>query len=182
MPVTGLITKPTRRRRTWVSRFVVAALGCLVFPGCAGQSSNSPAATPTASGPASTASATYSVQLCSEAAEYQMAANTMATIDATTAGSDAVEKAVLDLQTATDNLIAVAAAENQFGPQLAELEKASTSLDATIEGLPSQDNVPTNLGEITPSVTAVEQAAKPIINSLQSGCPSVPPAVTPPTS
>ncbi len=111
-----------------------------------------------------------------------MAANTMATIDASTAGSDAVEKAVLDLQTATDNLIAVAAAENQFGPQLAELEKASTSLDATIEGLPSQDSVSANLGEIMPSVTAVEQAAKPIMDSLRPGCPSVPPAVTPPTS
>jgi hypothetical protein len=111
-----------------------------------------------------------------------MAANTMVTIDASTAGSDAVEKAVLDLQTATDNLIAVAAAENQFSPQLAELEKASTSLDATLEGLPSQDAVSANLGEITPSVTAVEQAAKPIMNSLQSGCPSVPPAVSPPTS
>jgi hypothetical protein len=179
MPVTGLVAKPTRRRRTWVARIVVAAVGCLVFPGCAGQSSNSPAATPTASGPAST---TYSVQLCSEAAEYQMAANTMATIDASTAGSDAVEKAVLDLQTATDNLIAVAAAENQFGPQLAELEKASTSLDATIEGLPSQDSVSANLGEIMPSVTAVEQAAKPIMDSLRPGCPPVPPAVTPPTS
>jgi hypothetical protein len=111
-----------------------------------------------------------------------MAANTMATIDASTAGSDAVEKALLDLQTATDNLIAVAAAENQFGPQLAELEKASTSLDATIEGLPSQGNGSTNLGEITPSVTAVEQAAKPVMDSLQPACPSVPPAVTRPTS
>lgn len=62
-------------------------------------------------------------------------------------------------------VIAVAAAENQFGPQLAELEKASTSLNATIEGLPSQGNGSTNLGEITPSVTAVEQAAKPIMDS-----------------
>jgi len=124
----------------------------------------------------------YSVQLCSEAAEYQTSANAIATLDASTAGSAGVKTALQDLQTATNNLIAVAAAENQFGPQVSELEGASASLNAIIAGLGGQEDLSTNLGRITASVSAVEQAAKPIVDNVRPGCPSVPAAATPPTS
>jgi hypothetical protein len=55
-------------------------------------------------------------------------------------------------------------------------------LDATIEGLGGQADPSASLGEITSSVTAVDQAAKPMMDSLRAGCPSVPPAETPPAS
>ena len=39
-----------------------------------------------------------------------------------------------------------------------------------------------NLGKIAASVGAVEQAAKPIMDSVRSGCPSVPGVEMPPAS
>jgi hypothetical protein len=180
MPVTGGISELACRQGAWAARFVVTALGCLILAGC---SESTPApAPPGESSPTSAGSATYSVQLCSEAAEYQTAANATVTLDASTAGVDGVKLALEDLQTSTNNLIATAAAENQFGPQVAELEKAGASLDATVAGLSGQDSLPANLGEVAASVGAVQEAAKPIVDSLRPGCPSVPPAEIPPTS
>jgi hypothetical protein len=175
MDVTGGTTEPACRRRTRVIRAITAGLGCIVLAGCASQSTTAPPAS-------SSASPTYSVQLCSEATTFQTAANDVATLDVSTAGTDGVKQALLDLQTATNNLIAVAANEKQFGGELPALEKAGASLDATIEGLGGQADPSASLGEITSSVTAVDQAAKPMMDSLRAGCPSVPPAETPPAS
>ena len=71
------------------------------------------------------------------------------------------------------------AAKEQFGPQVAELEKAIASLRATLAGLSDQDSLSTNLGKIAASVGAVEQAARPIVDSVRTGCPAVPPAELP---
>jgi hypothetical protein len=95
-------------------------------------------------------------------------------------GADGVKSALQNLNTAADNL--QAAARAQFGPQVAELEKAIASLRGTIAGLTDQDSLSTNLGKITASVSGVEQAAKPIVDSVRTGCPSVPPVETPPAS
>jgi hypothetical protein len=108
MHVTGGITELAFRRRTRVAGFVAAGLGCLVLAGCASQSTTAPTG--------STASATYSVQLCSEAALYQTAANDVVTLDVSKAGADGVKQALLNLQTATNNLVAVAANENSSAP------------------------------------------------------------------
>jgi hypothetical protein len=124
--------------------------------------------------------ATYSAQLCSAAAEFQTAANAIVGLDATAVGVDGVKKALQDLATAGSNLRA--AAQEQFGPPSAELERAVASLRGTIAGLTGQDSLSTNLGKIAASVAGVEQAAKPIVDSVRSGCPSVPPAEAPPTS
>jgi hypothetical protein len=159
------------------ARLCAAALGCFILAACGGTSTTAPPAASSAAGPAK-----YSVQLCSEAAEYQTSANAIATLDASKAGTDGVKTALEDLQTATNNLIAVAAAENQFAPQVAGLEGASASLNTTLAGLDGQEDLSTNLGKITASVSAVEQAAKPIVDNVRPGCPSVPPAAIPPTS
>ena len=172
MHVTGGTTELACRKRTRTALFIAAGLGCLVLAGCASQSTTAPPAS-------STASATYSVQLCSEATTFQTAANDVATLDVSTAGTDGVKNALLDLQTATTNLIAVASNEKQFSAQLPALEKASASLNATIQGLDSQSDPSATAAETTASVTAVDQAAKPMMDSLRSGCPSVPPAETP---
>jgi hypothetical protein len=95
-------------------------------------------------------------------------------------GTDGVKAALQDLQTATSNL--AAAAQDQFEPQVAELEKAVASLRGTIAGLSDQDSLSTNLGKIAASVGVVEQAAKPIVDSVRTGCPAVPPVETPPAS
>ena len=95
-------------------------------------------------------------------------------------GSDGVKKALQDLETAASNLWT--AAQDQFGPQGAELERAVASLKGTIAGLTDQDSLSTNLGKIAASVAGVEQAAKPIMDSVRTGCPSVPPVETPPVS
>jgi hypothetical protein len=182
MPVTRSTTQRACEKWSVAAGLAAGALGCLVLAGCSGAGST---ASPTTSGMStavSPGSAQYSVQLCAEAAEYQTAANAIAPLDVSTAGIDGVKPALLDLQTATDNLIAVASAENQFGPQVAELEAASASLDTTVAGLGGQNGAPADIGAVTASVSAVEQAAQPMMDSLRAGCPSVPPAAIPPTS
>jgi len=166
----------TRRDRPNAWRLLAVALGCLLIGGCAGQGG-------TASAPAPSApptSATYSPQLCSAAADYQQAANAVIHLDASKVGTNGVKAALEDLQTAAQNL--TLAAKAQFGPQVAELEKAVASLRGTLAGLSGQDSLSTNLGKIAASVGAVEQAAKPIVDSVRTGCPSVPAAELPPAS
>ena len=106
--------------------------------------------------------------------------NAIVTLDASQVGSDGVKKALQDLETAAKNL--GAAAQDQFGPQVTELERAIASLRGTIAGLSDQDSLSTNLGKIAASVGVVEQAAKPIVDSVRSGCPSVPGVELPPAS
>ena len=55
------------------------------------------------------------------------------------------------------------------------------SLRDTIAGLSDQDSLSTNLGKIAASVGVVEQAGQPIVESVRTGCPSVPPAEAPPS-
>ncbi len=153
-------------------------LGGLVLVGCAGQGTSAPA--PTASSSAPATAATYSSELCSAAADFQKAANAVVHLDASKVGTDGVKTALQDLQTAAQKL--TVAAKAQFGPQVADLEKAIASLRATLAGLSGQDSLSTNLGKIAASVGAVEQAAKPIVDSVRTGCPSVPPAEIPPAS
>jgi hypothetical protein len=175
-----VVVEPERtyRKSTQTARFVAATLGCLVLAGCAGGSSTPPPPTPTVSTPVPPAPAAYSAELCSAAAQFQTAANALVSLDASRVGTDGVKNALQDLETAANNLIG--AAQDQFGPQVAELEKALASLRGTIAGLTDQDSVSTNLGKITASVSIVEQAAKPIVDSVRTGCPSVPPVETPP--
>jgi hypothetical protein len=125
-------------------------------------------------------SATYSAELCSAATEFQTAANAIVTLDATQVGSDGVKKALQNLQNAATELRS--AAQEQFGPQGAELERAVGALRGTIAGLTDQDSLSANLGKIAASVGVVEQAAKPIVDSVRTGCPSVPSVETPPAS
>ena len=179
MPSTVGITKTGRacRKSTRAPRVVATALGCLVLSGCTSESAAPPPPPPPTVAPTS---ATYSAELCSAAAEFQTAANAIVTLNATAVGADGVKNALQGLETAATNLWA--AAQDQFGPQGAELEKAIASLRGTIAGLTDQDSLSTNLGKIAASVAVVEQAAKPIVDSVRTGCPSVPPAETPPAS
>jgi len=167
------------RSRAWAPRIVAAAVGCLVLVGCASQGSAPPASPPSPT-VAPTTSATYSGELCSAAAEFQTAANAIVDLDASQVGTDGVKKALQDLETAGTNLIA--AAGQQFGPQVAELKMAVASLRGTIAGLTDQDSLSTNLGKIAASVGVVEQAGQPIVESVRTGCPSVPPVEAPPTA
>ena len=179
MPSTVGVTERACRKSALVPRVVAAVLGCLVLAGCTSQSPPPPPPPPAPTAAAPTP-ATYSAELCSAAAEFQAAANAIVTLDATKVGADGVKKALQDLETAGSNLIA--AAQGQFGPQVAELESAVASLRGTIAGLSDQDSLSTNLGKIAASVGVVEQAAKPIVDSVRTGCPSVPPVELPPAA
>ena len=112
--------------------------------------------------------------------KFQTAANDIVTLDATKVGSDGVKKTLQNLETAAGNLWA--AAQDAVRSQGAELQSAIASLKGTVAGLTDQDSLSTNLGKIAASVAGVEQAAKPIMDSVRTGCPSVPPAETPPAS
>jgi hypothetical protein len=171
------ITQRRRRNGTKAGWIGAAVLGCLVFAGCAGQSAAPPPPPPVAT-PTPSAPATFSSELCAAAAEYQQAANAIVNLDATKVGTEGVKKALQDLETASNNLIA--AAQEQFGPQVEDLEQAIASLRGTIAGLSSQDSLSTNLGKIAASVSVVEQAAQPIVESVRTGCPSVPSVELPP--
>jgi hypothetical protein len=175
----GIVGRTRRgcRRSAWL---LAAALGCLILVGCASQGAAPAPPSPTVSTPVPPTSATYSAELCSAAAEYQTAANALVRLDATQVGVEGVKAALQDLETAASNL--KDAAQDQFGPQVAELERAIASLKGTIAGLSDQDSLSTNLGKIAASVGGVEQAAKPIVDSVRAGCPSVPPVETPPAS
>ena len=141
--------------------------------GCASPAPSSPAASP----PAPSTSTTYSTALCSAAAEFQNAANALVSLNAKQVGADGVKKALQDLESAATNL--GQAAKDQFGPQVAELEKAIASLKGTIAGLSDQDSLSINLGRIAAAVGLVEEAAEPIMDSIRTGCPSVPPVSLP---
>ena len=180
MPSTVGVTERACRKTARVPRVVAAALACLVLAGCTSQSSPPPPPPPPPAPTAAPTSATYSAELCSAAAEFQTAANAIVTLNATQVGSDGVKKALQDLETAASNLRA--AAQEQFGPQGAELERAIGAWKGTIAGLTDQDSLSTNLGKIAASVAGVEEAAKPIVDSVRTGCPSVPPVETPPAS
>jgi hypothetical protein len=183
MPSTVGITEAERFCRESAPRaprVVVAALACFVLAGCTSQSSPPPPPPPPPAPIVVPTSTTYSAELCSAATEFQTAANAIVTLDATAVGVDGVRKALQDLETAARNL--KDAAQEQFGPQGAELERAVASLRGTIAGLSDQDSLSTNLGKIAASVGGVEQAAKPIVDSVRTGCPSVPPVETPLTS
>ena len=173
-------TERFRRRTTRAPRVVAAALGCLVLAGCSSASSPPPPPPPPPAPTVVPTSATYSAELCSAAAEFQTAANAIVALDATAVGVDGVKRALQDLETAAINL--TAAAQEQFGPQGGEIERAVASLRGTIAQLSDQDSLSTNLGKIAASVGGVEQAAKPIVDSVRTGCPSVPTVETPPTS
>jgi hypothetical protein len=180
MPRTVDITERASRKAT-PALFAAAALGYVVLAGCASQSATTPSPPPVSTpAPTTATAAPLSAELCSAAAEYQTAANAIVTLDATQVGTDGVKKALQDLETAANNL--GAAAKEQFGPQVAELERAIGSLKGTIAGLSDQDSVSTNLGKIAASVGVVEQTAKPIMDSVRSGCSSVPTAEMPPAS
>ena len=120
MPSTVDLTERACHKAT-SARFVAAALGCVVLVGCASQSATAP---PQAvSTPAPTSTAPLSPELCSAAAQYQTAANALVTLNATQVGTDGVKKALQDLETAANNL--AEAAQDQFGPQVQELERPS---------------------------------------------------------
>jgi hypothetical protein len=174
-PAKEALMSRTRHDGKRAPRILTAVLGCLVLASCA-----SPTPAPPASSPVPTTAATYSTQLCSAAADYQNAANAVVHLDASSAGIDGVKAALQDLQTAAQNL--ATAAKEQFSPQVAELEAAGASLRTTLAGLSGEDTLSTNLGKIAASVGAVEQAAKPIVDSVRTGCPSVPSAELPPAS
>ena len=183
MPITVGITEAERFCRASaprVPRVVVAALACFVLSGCTSQSPAPSTPPPPPTPTVVPTPATYSAELCTAAGDFQTAANAIVTLNATQVGSDGVKRALQDLDTAASNLRA--AAQEQFGPQGAELERAVGALRGTIAGLTDQDSLSTNLGKIAASVGLVEQAAKPIVDSVRSGCPSVPPIETPPAS
>ncbi|HEY6423852.1 MAG TPA: hypothetical protein VIY28_11505 [Pseudonocardiaceae bacterium] len=101
-------------------------------------------------------------------------------VDATKVGTEGVKSALQNLRTAGTNL--ASAAQDQFAPQVAGLNQSLRSLQATIGGLSDQDSLSSKFGAISASVAAVEQAAKPIMDSARAGCPSVPSVELPPGS
>ena len=172
------------RRRT-IGRAVVRAavaslLGVAVVGGCSAPSTPPSTPPPPAAAPAAAAPGTYSPELCSAAAQFQTAGNAVSQLDATKIGTGGVKDALQNLADAGRALVTTA--EAQFGPQVAELKQSVASLQNTIAGIGDQDNLSAKLGALTASVAQVEAAAKPIVDSVRTGCPGIPPVQTPPTS
>jgi len=174
----------TRRRTRRVSLAATAGLlGLVTLAGCSASPSVAPASAPppppvtTAAAPTSTG---YSPQLCGAAAEFQTAANAILQLDATKVGTEGVKAALQNLAVAGQNLSTAAAA--QFGPQVDALKQALASLQTTISGIQDQTSLSAKLGVLAGSVAQVQAAAKPILDSVRSGCPAVPSASTAPSS
>lgn len=164
-----------------LARWAVAAvLACVALAGCAPGGAPPPAA-PAAPTPATAAPpATYSATLCAAAAQFQTAANAIVHLDANKVGTDGVKAALQNLGSAGRNL--ADAAKDQFGPQVVSLDQAIDTLQVTTTGLSDQPSLSAKLGAVASSVSGVEQAAKPIMDSVRTGCTSIPPAETPAAS
>jgi hypothetical protein len=166
-----------------LARWAMAAvLACVAVAGCASGPAPAPApAPPAATTPATAAPpATYSATLCAAATQFQTAANAIVHLDASKVGMDGVKAALQNLGSAGRNL--ANEAKEQFGPQVANLNQAIDTLQVTTAGLSDQNSLSAKLGALTASVSGVEQAAKPIMDSVRTGCTSVPPVETPPAS
>ncbi|QJY45864.1 hypothetical protein [Pseudonocardia broussonetiae] len=157
---------------------VAGVLGLTVVTGCSSQ----PAAPPSAPPGVNTAPAppAYSPELCSAATQFQTAANALVQLDATEVGTEGVKAALQDLADAGRNL--ATAARTQFGPQVDALEQAVDSLQATVASIGDQASLSAKLGALTASVAQVEAAAKPIVDSVRTGCTGVPAVLLPPAS
>jgi hypothetical protein len=83
-----------------------------------------------------------------------------------------VRAALQNLETAGRNLVTAAGA--QFRPDVENLTTALGSLQDTITSLSDQNSLSSKLGALAASVSEVEVAAAPIVESVQAGCPSVP--------
>lgn len=181
---------PSRRRPSaFVVLWAVAGIvGLTGIAGCSSGASGPPAAPPSAATsaaapPDTTPPATCSVAaqpsaaLCSAATEFRDAANHISSLDANAVGVEGVTAALQNLETAGKDLAAAAKAE--FGPEVDDLATALGSLQSTITSLSDQASLSAKLGALTTSVSAVELAAVPIMDSAESDCPSVPPTVLP---
>jgi hypothetical protein len=154
-----------------------AVLTCVAVVGCAPGGAPPPAAPPATTPATAAPPATYSASLCAAAAQFQTAANAIVQLDATKVGTEGVKSALQNLGSAGRNL--ANEAKQQFGPQVDSLNQAIETLQVTTAGLSDQNSLSAKLGALTASVSGVEQAAKPIMDSIRAGCPSVPPVATP---
>jgi hypothetical protein len=158
----------------------LAAAGILALTavaGCAGGGSPTPGAPASADATSVVVSATNSPALCAAASEFQTAANAIVHLNASAVGVDGVKAALQQLRTAGANL--ATAAKDQLAPQVDNLPQALNGLQTTVAGLTDQSSPSSKLGAIAASVGAVEQAAKPILDSVAPTCPSIPTAEPP---
>jgi hypothetical protein len=162
-----------------VARCAVAGViagALLALTGCANAPVSGPPAAATSS-TTTTSSAGADAALCAAATDFQTAANELVDLNAVAVGVDGVKAALENLRTAATDLANAAKAE--FAPQVDALGQAVDSLRTTIGGLQDQAGLSAKLGAIATSVSGVERAAAPIVESARARCPSVPPAVLP---
>jgi hypothetical protein len=163
----------TARHAAAAAVFVAAVLA-----GCSAQPAPPPPAPPAVPAPTAAPAPTgFTPETCAAAVEFQNAANAIVELDATKVGTEGVKAALQDLATAGKELGDAASA--QFGPQVAEVEQALTSLETTIAQIGDEASLSAKLGALAGSVAQVEAAAKPIIDSVRAGCPDVPQPATP---
>ena len=165
----------SRRSSPIVVLLAAAGIGLTGISACSSGTSSPPATTPTAA-PASsavpTSAAPTSAALCSAAADFRSATDAIGNLDANQVGVDGVRAALQNLETAGRNLVTAAGA--QFRPDVENLTTALGSLQNTITSLSDQNSLSSKLGALAASVSEVEVAAAPIVESVQAGCPSVP--------
>ena len=148
-------------------------IGLTGIVACSSGTSSPPATTPTAASSAvPTSAAPTSAALCSAAADFRTATDAIGNLDANPVGVDGVKAALQNLETAGRNLVTAAGA--QLRPDVENLTTALGSLQNTITSLSDQNSLSSKLGALAASVSEVEVAAAPIVESAQADCPSVP--------
>jgi hypothetical protein len=174
----------SRRSPPVVVLLAAAGIGLTGISACSDGTSSPPTTTPTAPTAASsavpTSAAATSAALCSAAADFRSATDAIGNLDANQVGVDGVRAALQNLETAGRNLVTAAGA--QFRPDVENLTTALGSLRNTITSLRDQNSLSSRLGALAASVSEVEVAAVPIVESVQAGCPSVPSTESTPPS
>jgi hypothetical protein len=148
----------------------------LAGAGCAPGPVTTPAPTVPSTAAAPTSPSTNAA-LCAAATAFQAAANELVGLNAAAVGTDGVKAALQKLGTAASGL--ADAAQATYAPQVAALRQSITALGNTVAGLQNQTDLSAKLGAIATSISAVERAAAPIVDSARTGCPSVPTASLP---
>jgi hypothetical protein len=171
----SVVNAPRNFRRSSPILVLLAAagIGLTGISACSSGTSSPPATTPTAASSAvPTSAAPTSAALCSAAADFRTATDAIGDLDANQVGVDGVRAALQNLETAGRNLVTAAGA--QFRPDVENLTTALGSLQDTITSLSDQNSLSSKLGALAASVSEVEVAAAPIVESVQAGCPSDP--------
>lgn len=161
-------TKPTAQRLT-ASVLSLGVMGVVAACGYSSITSSGSTSAPAASssGTPASGSATASALPCAQVTALR---STLTNLSNTPVGISSAGRLAADLATAEQQLNAL---KSQAGPFQAQANQLSNALNAikTSAAALAKAPTPTNLTNLTNSVTSFKSTAEPLIKEMQTACP-----------